>query len=42
VLRLADGSDATIGAGTLARFTSEGLVYVNGATLHLVPFAQLS
>jgi WD40 repeat protein len=41
VVRLADGAEATVGAGTLARFTDSGLVYVNGATLRLVPFGQL-
>jgi hypothetical protein len=41
VLRLADGADSAIGAGTLARFTSTGLVYASDATLKLVPFAQL-
>src|SRR5262249_27246277 len=41
VLRLNDGADANIGAGSLARFTDRGLVYADGATLHLVPFAQL-
>jgi hypothetical protein len=41
VLRLADGADTTVGAGTLSRFTSAGLVYANDATLRLVPFAQL-
>lgn len=41
VLRLADGSDASVGAGTLARFTTAGLVYANDATLRLVPFDRL-
>jgi hypothetical protein len=39
--RLADGADATVAAGTLARFTDTGLVYADGASLHLVPFDRL-
>jgi hypothetical protein len=41
ILRLADGVDATVAAGTLARFTDTGLVYADGASLHLVPFERL-
>lgn len=41
LLRLTDGQDATVGAGTLARFTDEGLVYAEGARIHLVPFDRL-
>lgn len=41
VLRLADGVDAVVGAGTLARFIDAGLVYVDGARLQLVRFDRL-
>jgi hypothetical protein len=41
VLRLADGTDASVGAGTVARFVGTGLVYADGTKLHLVPFEQL-
>lgn len=41
VLQLADGRDAPVGAGTLARFTATGLVYADDGTLRLVPYAQL-
>jgi hypothetical protein len=41
VLRLSDGVDSTVAGGMLARFTDTGLVYANGATLRLVPYAQL-
>lgn len=41
LLRLSDGQDAAVAPGTLARFTSNGLVYANGSTLTLVPFADL-
>jgi len=41
VLRLADGFDKVVGRGTLARFMDEGLVYSDGARLHLVPYSQL-
>jgi hypothetical protein len=41
VLRLADGTDKAIGAGTTARFMDEGLVYADGTKLHLVPFSGL-
>lgn len=41
LLRLADGADAVLAAGTLARFMDAGLVYTDGARIHLVPFEQL-
>jgi len=41
VLRLADGVDATIGPGTVARFMDAGLVYADGSRLRLIPFDQL-
>jgi Tol biopolymer transport system component len=41
LLRLADGTDATIGAGTLARFMDTGLVYADDNQLHLIPYDQL-
>jgi Tol biopolymer transport system component len=41
LLRLADGADAVVAAGTLARFTAEGLVYVDGKRIHLTPFESL-
>ncbi len=41
LLRLVDGSDAVVARGALARFMDEGLVYADGARLHLVPFDQL-
>jgi hypothetical protein len=41
VLRLADGKDATIGPGGLARFTATGLVYTDGARIRLMPFNGL-
>jgi Tol biopolymer transport system component len=41
LLRLADGADATIGTGTLARFMGSGLVYADGNQLHLIPYDQL-
>jgi len=41
VLRLADGVDATIGPGTLARFMDAGLVYADGVRLHLMTFDRL-
>lgn len=41
VLRLADGADATVAAGTVARFMDVGLVCADGASLRLVPFDQL-
>ena len=41
VLRLADGVDVLVGAGTLARFIDAGLVYVDGARLQLVSFDRL-
>jgi hypothetical protein len=41
LLRLADGVDAVVGAGTLARFMNAGLVYAGGSRLHLVPYDRL-
>lgn len=41
VLRLADGADAVVASGTLARFMDEGLVYTDGWRLHLVTFDRL-
>ena len=41
LLRLADGVDSVVGAGTHARFVDSGLVYVDGTRLHIVPFEQL-
>ena len=41
VLRLADGADSVVAAGTLAAFVDAGLVYADGSRLHLVPFARL-
>jgi Tol biopolymer transport system component len=41
VVQLQNGTDTTIGKGTLARFMNAGLVYADGAKLRLVPFGQL-
>jgi hypothetical protein len=41
VVQLQSGRDMTVGKGTLARFMNQGLVYADGAALHLVPFARL-
>jgi hypothetical protein len=41
LLRLADGADALVGPGSLARFMDLGLVYADGARIHLVPYARL-
>jgi Tol biopolymer transport system component len=41
VLRLADGADAVVAAGTLARFLDRGLVYADGSRLRIVPFDRL-
>jgi Tol biopolymer transport system component len=41
VLRLADGKDATVGPGRLARFIAAGLVYADGARIRLIPFDRL-
>ncbi len=41
LLRLADGADTTVAAGTRARFMGAGLVYADGASLQLIPFARL-
>lgn len=40
VLRLADGVDTAVGAGTLARFMDSGLVYADGARVRLLPWDQ--
>jgi WD40 repeat protein len=41
LLRLADGADRVVGPGTLPRFMDAGLVYADGARIHLVPFERL-
>lgn len=41
LLRLGDGADTVVATGTLARFMDAGLVYTDGAHLHLVPFDRL-
>jgi len=41
LLRLTDGEDAVVGAGTIARFMDAGLVYADGARIHLVPYDRL-
>jgi len=41
VLRLIDGKDQLVGAGRLARFMDAGLVYADGARLHLIPYERL-
>jgi hypothetical protein len=41
VLRLADGQDAVVAPGTLARFIDAGLVYADGPTIRLVRFDRL-
>jgi Tol biopolymer transport system component len=41
LLRLADGTDAVVSAGSRARFIDSGLVYADGARLRHVPFAEL-
>jgi WD40 repeat protein len=41
LLRLTDGKDVTIAAGTHARFMDAGLVYADGSRLHLVPYDRL-
>jgi hypothetical protein len=41
LLRLATGNDVTFRPGTLARFTADGLVYVDGNSIHLTPFTAL-
>jgi len=41
VLRLADGADTVIGAGTFARFLDDGLVYASKNKLRIVSFATL-
>jgi Tol biopolymer transport system component len=41
LLRLSDGADKTVAAGSHARFMDTGLVYADGSRLHLVPYAAL-
>jgi Tol biopolymer transport system component len=41
LLRFTDGADRVVTAGTLARFTSEGLVVVIGRRMELTPFEAL-
>jgi WD40 repeat protein len=41
LLRLADGADRIVAAGTLPRFFDAGLVYADGARIRLVPYASL-
>jgi hypothetical protein len=41
LLRLADGADRVVGAGTLARFMDAGLVFADGARIRLVPYDRL-
>jgi hypothetical protein len=38
LLRLANGADTVVGPGSLARFMDLGLVYADGARIHLVPY----
>ncbi len=42
VIRLADGHDATVGAGTTARFFTGGLAYADGSRIHVVSFESLA
>jgi hypothetical protein len=41
LLRLADGADAVVAPASAARFMALGLVYADGARIHLVPYAKL-
>jgi len=41
LVRLSDGATATVAPGSSAAFTDAGLVYADGARVHLVPFDQL-
>jgi WD40-like Beta Propeller Repeat len=41
LLRLRDGADRVVAAGTLARFMDAGLVYADGARIRMTPFARL-
>jgi WD40-like Beta Propeller Repeat len=41
LLRLSDGAHAVVAMGRLARFMDDGLVYVDGARVRLLSFAQL-
>src|SRR5262249_34340186 len=38
LLRLSDGADRTVAYGTLARFTSDGLIDADGARISLTPY----
>jgi hypothetical protein len=41
LLRLSDGKDIAIAAGTHARFMDAGLAYADGSRLHLLRYAAL-
>jgi hypothetical protein len=41
VLRIADGADAVVAGGSMARFVDSGLVYADGSRISFVPFAEL-
>jgi hypothetical protein len=41
LLRLSDGTDRIAGDGTLARFTTAGLAYADGARIRLEPYDEL-
>jgi hypothetical protein len=41
VIQLQNGTDMTIGKGSIARFVDAGLVYADGARIQLIPFDQL-
>jgi WD40-like Beta Propeller Repeat len=41
LLRLNDGADRLVGPGSVARFMDAGLVYADGARIHLVPYDGL-
>jgi hypothetical protein len=42
VIRLADGHDVSVGAGTTARFFDGGLAYAEGSRIRVVPFETLA
>jgi hypothetical protein len=42
VIRLADGHDVFVAAGTTARFFDGGLVYADGSRIRVVPFETLA
>jgi Tol biopolymer transport system component len=42
VIRLADGHDVAVGAGTTARFFTDGLAYADGSRIRVVPFESLA